>query len=155
MADRGNANAFAFPRSLIHEPNYRFSFSGLKTAVRYALVGQGAHDFSTLSISDKMKADVCASFQAAVVDVLASKSLRAVREQQCRRLIVGGGVAINQALRRRLTTDGVTHRFEVVLAPSKLCTDNAVMGALALEKRKRGEFASLDCDIHAGLQRGY
>ena len=71
------------------------------------------------------------------------------------RLIVGGGVAANRFLRHRLQEAADRDRFELTVAPMKLCTDNAVMGAIALEKIKRGEFASLDLDITPGLQRGF
>ena len=154
-AEQGDAKAYQFPRGMLKEPGYNFSFSGLKTAVRYALVGPGHQDFANLHITDEVKANVCASFEAAVVDVLVAKSAKAIREFDCDRLIVGGGVAMNKRLRTSLAETATKRKFEVVLAPPNLCTDNAVMGALALEKIKRGEFASLDQDIQPGLQRGF
>lgn len=154
-ASRGNRRAFAFPRSMIHDRNFNFSFSGLKTAVRYAITGPGQQDFSRLQLSEKTRADVCASFEAAVVEVLVVKSMRAVDQGECARLIVGGGVAMNAHLREMLEAESKRRGVELVLAPPKLCTDNAVMGALALEKMRRGEFAPLDQDIQPGLQRGF
>ncbi len=154
-AERGDAKAYQFPRGMLKEPGYNFSFSGLKTAVRYALVGPGHQDFKDLHVSDDVKANVCASFEASVVDVLVAKSAKAIREFGCERLIVGGGVALNKRLRASLAESAIKRGFEVVLAPPSLCTDNAVMGALALEKIKRGEFASLEQDIQPGLQRGF
>lgn len=155
LATRGNPRAHAFPRSMIRHDGFDFSFSGLKTAVRYSLVGPGRQDFSDLQTTDQERADVCASFEAAVVDVLVAKCRRAVRLHDCPRLIVGGGVAANRRLREQLTAAAEKDGFELVIAPPELCTDNAVMGAIAWEKVARGEFASLDLDITPGLQRGF
>lgn len=155
LAARGNPQAHAFPRSMIHHDGFDFSFSGLKTAVRYSLVGPGRQDFSELQTTDRQRADVCASFEAAVVDVLVAKCRRAVRLHNCPRLIVGGGVAANRRLRETLTSVAKQDGFELVIAPPELCTDNAVMGAIAWEKVARGEFASLDLDVTPGLQRGF
>ncbi len=154
-AQQGNDQAYAFPRSKQHDGSYDFSFSGLKTAVRYAIVGPGRQDFSTLELSEKVKADVCASFEAAVVDVLVAKSRRAVSACGVRRLLVGGGVAANGRLRRELNLAAQEDGFEVLIAPPELCTDNAVMGAIAWKKMDRGDFTSLDLDITPGLQRGF
>ncbi len=155
LALKGDRKAFAFPRSMIHDDNFEFSFSGLKTAVRYAIVGPGQQDFSKVKLAEQAKADLCASFETAVVDVLIAKCERAVKQYRCRRLIVGGGVAANGYLRQRLQESAAANDYELAIAPMKLCTDNAVMGAIALEKIKRGEFASLDLDITPGLQRGF
>lgn len=151
----GNASAYAFPRSMKNDASYDFSFSGLKTAVRYAIVGPGRQDFAALNLSDQTKADVCASFEAAVVDVLVSKSRRAVSKHRVKRLLVGGGVAANARLRSELAKAAEQDGFELVIAPPELCTDNAVMGAVAWKQIQRGDFASLELDITPGLQRGY
>ena len=155
LAARGNPQAYDFPRSMIHQKDYRFSFSGLKTAVRYAIAPPGSVDFSQIQVPESTQADLCASFQAAVVDVLVAKSVRAVNEHGVPRLIVGGGVAANPLLRQRMNEAAAKDGFEVVIAPPELCTDNAVMGAIAWEKIRRGEYASLDLDITPGLQRGF
>ena len=154
-AARGDANAYAFPRSMIHEPHFDFSFSGLKTAVRYALMGPGKQDFDNIRITEQTKENVCASFEAAVVDVLVAKAVKAVQKHQVSQLCVGGGVAANRVLRASLVDASTKYGFRLTIAPPELCTDNAVMGAIAWEKIKRGEFASLDLDIEPGLQRGY
>ena len=135
--------------------NFDFSLSGLKTAVRYAIVGPGHQDFSKVEITPQTKADLCASFETAAVDVLVKKSARAVKKLQCQRLIVGGGVAANGYLRDQLKHRAMLDGFELTIAPMNLCTDNAVMGAIALEKIKRNDFASLELDITPGLQRGF
>jgi N6-L-threonylcarbamoyladenine synthase len=155
LAAEGDREAYSFPRSMLKEEGFDFSFSGLKTAVRYAIVGPGQQDFSKVNVPSQTKADLCASFETAVVDVLVTKSERAIRKFGSERLIVGGGVAANPYLRKRLASSADRHHFEVKIAPMKLCTDNAVMGAIALEKIKRGEFASLELDITPGLQRGF
>ncbi|MDC0316908.1 tRNA (adenosine(37)-N6)-threonylcarbamoyltransferase complex transferase subunit TsaD [bacterium] len=155
LAESGNRNAFSFPRSLMKADNFDFSFSGLKTAVRYAIVGPGHQDFSKIEITGQTKSDLCASFETAAVDVLVYKSARAVKKLQSKRLIVGGGVAANGYLREQLKHRATLDGFELNIAPMNLCTDNAVMGAIALEKIKRHEFASLDLDITPGLQRGF
>ncbi|EMI55692.1 tRNA (adenosine(37)-N6)-threonylcarbamoyltransferase complex transferase subunit TsaD [Rhodopirellula sallentina] len=154
-AEKGDDQAFSFPRSKQHDGSYDFSFSGLKTAVRYAIVGPGRQDFSTLELSDEIKANVCASFEAAVVDVLVAKSRRAIREHGVPRLLVGGGVAANRRLRRQLEEVAEADGFDLVIAPPELCTDNAVMGAIAWKKIDRNDFATLDLDITPGLQRGF
>lgn len=155
LAQQGDPMAYSFPRSMIHDDHFNFSFSGLKTAVRYAIVGPGHQDFSQLEIPQQTKADICASFEAAVVDVLVAKCEAALQRCSCHTLIVGGGVAANGALRQRLQQSAQQQDFKLVVAPMKLCTDNAVMGAIALEKIKRGEFSTLDLDITPGLQRGF
>ncbi len=155
LAARGDRNSHAFPRPLMRSDNYDFSFSGLKTAVRYAIVGPGRQDFSNVELSDSEMENLCASFETAVVDVLVGKCVKAVKNLNSTRLIVGGGVAANRYLRDRLQQSADDLGFELVIAPMHLCTDNAVMGAIALEKIKRGEFADLDLDVTPGLQRGF
>ncbi len=154
-ARRGDRHAYDFPRSMLHQDNFDFSFSGLKTAVRYSLVGPGHQDFSKLELDEQKKADICASFETAVVDVLVGKAIKAVKKFRCDRLAVGGGVAANQYFRQRLDESANQNDVELIIAPIKLCTDNAVMGAIAWEKIRRGEFASLDLDVTPGLQRGF
>ncbi len=149
----GNAEAYQFPRSFIHDERLEFSFSGLKTAVRYAIAGTGAVDFSQLQLSKQTVADVAASFQAAVVDCLATKALQAIVHTGCHTLCVGGGVAANQLLRRRLERDAASAGVRLCISRPELCTDNAVMGAIAIEKYKAGDFDTLDLDIRAGTVR--
>lgn len=155
LALEGNRHAHSFPRSMLNQNNFDFSFSGLKTAVRYAIVGPGHQDFSQIDVPPGAKADLCASFEAAVVDVLVGKSERAVKQFNCGQLTVGGGVAANKYLRERLQESAARNGFRLTIAPMNLCTDNAVMGAIALEKIKRGEYAPLDLDVTPGLQRGF
>jgi N6-L-threonylcarbamoyladenine synthase len=135
-AKGGNPNAFPFPRAFIKDERLEFSFSGLKTAVLYA-----KRDNPGAS-----RADLAASFQEAVVDVLASKCRQAMRQSGLKRLAVGGGVIANQRLRTKLEAMCKEENAELFIPPMNLCTDNAAMAALAVEKWKLSQFASPDLD---------
>ena len=152
-AQDGDPKRFDFPRSFIREERLDFSFSGLKTAVRYSIAGQGKQDFARLQLDPQLVADVAASFEQAVVDCLVSKSIQACKQTGQRRLCVGGGVAANRVFRRDLEQAATDAGIELLIAPIQLCTDNAVMGGIALEKYHRQEFAGLDLDIIPGLIR--
>jgi N6-L-threonylcarbamoyladenine synthase len=154
LADAGNEHAIAFPRPLIDDPSrLDFSFSGLKTAVRYQLVGQGKHDFSRIELCDKRRADIAASFQRAVIDCLVAKARQAVKVTGLNRLCIGGGVAANRRFRELLKERFADSSCEVRFASPALCTDNAVMGALAWEKILSGQFDGLELDVNPGLVR--
>ena len=130
-----------------------FSFSGLKTAVRYEVAGQGQVDFTKLAIPEQKVSDVAASFQAAVVDCLAGKAMLALEQNAMSRLCVGGGVAANHVLRDRLQSECDTAGVTLHIAPFSLCTDNAVMGAIAIERLQAGLVEDLSLDISPGLMR--
>jgi N6-L-threonylcarbamoyladenine synthase len=144
-AANGNPAAFAFPRSFLHEDRLDFSFSGLKTAVRYALAGQDCAHPAPPEPGQR-RADLAASFQAAVVDVLVGKCRQALRRTGLKCLAVGGGVAANRPFRLALEAMGRQNRAEVIIPPLSLCTDNAAMAAVAVEKWRRQEWAALDLD---------
>ena len=153
-AASGDHRAFKFPRTFLNAPDrLQFSFSGLKTAVLYALLGPGNSDFSRLDISDQQKADVAASFEQAVVDCLVGKAFHAIAKTGLGRICVGGGVAANGRLRQQLAERCEKEEIELHIAPVELCTDNAVMGAIAVERYRAGLFEELDLDIVAGLLR--
>ena len=95
---------------------------------------------------DRCRADLAASFQQAVVDVLVAKCKLALTKTGLKRLAVGGGVTANRRLRAALEEMCSTIAAELFIPPMSLCTDNAAMAALAVEKWKRGEFAPLDLD---------
>lgn len=147
QAEHGNPTAIEFPRSMLHDASYNFSFSGLKTAVLYFLRKN----------PQPRVADVCASFQEAVVDVLVGKTLRAAVERRVRTVSASGGVSINGRLRKALTTGCADHGLQLLLAPPRLCTDNAAMiAALAyykLQSGKRSDF-SLEVAPSMGLGAG-
>lgn len=153
LAERGDPKAFRFPRSFLHEDRLDFSFSGLKTAVRYEVAGPGQVDFSQLEIPERRKADLAASFEAAVVDCLVAKSVQATVRTGLTALCVGGGVAANRKLRANLTKACAARGIDLVVAPPDWCTDNAAMGAVAIERWKHGRFDDLDLDVLAGLFR--
>ena len=149
----GNPKAHSFPRSFLHEPRLDFSFSGLKTAVRYAIGGPGCSDLAGIQLDDQQIADLSASFEQAVVDCLVAKSIAAVQASGLDHLCVGGGVAANRVLREQLQIRCEENDLKLHIAPLELCTDNAVMGAIAIERFKAGLFEDLDLDIKPGLVR--
>ncbi len=141
-AREGNASRFDLPRSMQCSGDHNFSFSGLKTAVRYLLPQTTPADLC----------DLCAAFQAAVVEVLASKAVHAARV--CRRdlIAVSGGVACNAALREQLTSEAVGKGLEVVFAEPRLCADNAAMiGYAAAQRWQAGQRSSMAEDIFPTL----
>ena len=140
----GDPKAFAFPRSFIHQDRLDFSFSGLKTAVLYALHGPGISQGPLPT--GILRADLAASFQQAVVDVVVGKCRQALRATGLKRLAVGGGVSANQALRSALEAMARRDAIELFIPPLDLCTDNAAMAAIAVEKWNAKEFAELDLD---------
>ena len=152
-AKAGHADAFAFPRTFLHEDRLDFSFSGLKTAVLYAAYGIHGAKVQPPPLDDARRADLAASFQAAVVDVLAGKACQALQRTGYTSLCVGGGVAANQPFREKLEALSRKRRFDLHIAPRELCTDNAAMGGLGWELVDQGRFAPLDLDVSPGLIR--
>lgn len=152
-AQRGNPHAYPFPRTFANEPQrLQFSFSGLKTALRYVVQPPGGTPLDVQQVL-RVRDDLAASFQAAVVDVLAAKCSHALERTNRRILCVGGGVAANGRLRAHLQELALSRGVRLYIAPRELCTDNAVMGALAAERLRAGQHDPLDLDIAAGLVR--
>ena len=150
----GDPGRYPLPRPLLDDPGrLDFSFSGLKTAVRYALSGPQRTAVDPQESSPQVIADMAASFQQAVVDCLVGKSVLALERYGMETLCVGGGVAANKPFRRRLEEAAEESGFRLFVPPLSLCTDNAVMGAIALERAKAGLYEDLDLDIRAGLIR--
>jgi N6-L-threonylcarbamoyladenine synthase len=145
VAAAGNAQRFAFPRPLLGRRGCDFSFSGLKTAVAQEVARHGAGALPT-----QVAADIAASFQRAVADVLADRSRHAMammreRAPGARVLIVAGGVAANGAIRAALAEVAAAHGFGLVAPPVRLCTDNAVMVAwTGIERLRLGLADKLD-----------
>jgi N6-L-threonylcarbamoyladenine synthase len=145
IAKDGDPAAFQFPRSFIHEDRLDFSFSGLKTAVLYAVRGKDlTHPNPTPT--GKHRADLAASFQQAVIDVLVEKSRQALKRTGLSRLAVGGGVAANRTFRLALESMVLDEKGELLIPPLEWCTDNAAMAAMAVEKWKLQRWAPLDLD---------
>ena len=150
----GDKTKYDFPRPMLKDrETLNLSFSGLKTAVRYTIAPQGQVDFKTLDLEPQLVADVSASFQQAVIDCLVGKTVLALEQTDIKMLCVGGGVAANRELRGQLEEAVSSMGVELHIAPFELCTDNAVMGAIAFERLKAGITESLDLDIKAGLVR--
>ena len=134
LAREGNAGAYPLPRPMIDSDDLDLSFSGLKTAValRAREIAHGA-DPSRLSTHDK--ADLAASFQTAVVDVLVAKSLRALDATGMSSLVIAGGVGANQKLRERLTEALLARGAKAYFPEPRFCTDNGAMIAMAAAMR--------------------
>jgi N6-L-threonylcarbamoyladenine synthase len=139
LARQGNPMYVRFPRSYLEQGSFDFSFSGLKTAVLYYLRDHGLLRDSRLvpsggstkiehsELSGSLLPDLCASFQAAVVDVLAEKTIRAAEQYKVKDIGVAGGVSANSELRRRMKEEGQKSRFRVHFPKTDYCTDNGAM----------------------------
>jgi N6-L-threonylcarbamoyladenine synthase len=152
-AQGGNPEAFHFPRSFLREERLAFSFSGLKTALRYTALGQPGSSQPPPALTSERIADLAASYQEAIVDVLIGKSQQALQRYRLNTLCIGGGVAANARFRERLIDLEQRIGLQVLIAPPALCTDNAAMGGLAWELYRAGDFSPLDVDVVPGLVR--
>ncbi len=126
LGQGGNPTAHAFPRSMLVNGNFDFSFSGIKSAVRRHL--EKNSDWNTC---EKLQADIAASFQEAVVDVLIKKCLHAAEREGLERLVLTGGVAANGCLRDRMFSEAQKQGFTAFAPDPVFCTDNAAMIASA------------------------
>ncbi|ASI47641.1 tRNA (adenosine(37)-N6)-threonylcarbamoyltransferase complex transferase subunit TsaD [Anaplasma ovis str. Haibei] len=139
---KGDAHRFPFPRALKSKPGCNFSFSGLKTAVRYAIAREGRLDNQAVY-------DVCASFQQCVSEILVSRIANAMAaakasDSSISKIVVSGGVAANNFLRGSIHKCANTLGFDAVFPPQELCTDNGIMvGWAGLENLRSGNFSSL------------
>jgi len=134
LAQAGNPAAHDFPRPLMNDANDDFSFSGLKTSVRYFI-----RDHPELLEDTQKICDLCASVQAAIIEVLVTKTIRAAKRLGLRCITASGGVTCNSALRHELTRACAARGFKLRLAEKSLCTDNAGMiGILAERKLAHG-----------------
>lgn len=141
-AREGDPQRFDLPRSMIGSGDANFSFSGLKTAVRYLLP----------KVEGEALADVCASFQRAVVDVLVAKTVAAAREAGHSLVTVSGGVSCNQELRKRMSLGCEKAGLALRFAEPQLCTDNAAMIAFAaMQRLEHGDATSLTTEIDPNL----
>jgi N6-L-threonylcarbamoyladenine synthase len=178
-ARNGDPHRHRFPRPLLDDQErLDFSFSGLKTAVRYLVVGpgklgaesrergagsgeQGAGSGEqgnvvtprSMLLAPSSVADIAASFQEAVVDCLVGKAELALERTGFATLCVGGGVAANGRFRARLEESAARRDYTLYVPPRALCTDNAVMGAIAIERFRAGKFEDLSLDIYPGQER--
>lgn len=132
LATEGNPAAFEFPRPLLAEPNFDFSFSGLKTSVRYFL-----EKHPDLADDPQALRDLCASVQAAIVEVLVAKTVRAARQLGVKCVTASGGVSCNSGLRRELELRCAKRGLRLRVAEKRLCTDNAAMIGVLAERQIR------------------
>jgi N6-L-threonylcarbamoyladenine synthase len=152
VAKDGNPKAISFPRTMLAKDSLDFSFSGLKTAVLYHCCGKDMKGGNRVDkMSQKEIADIAASFQAAVVDVLVKKTQMAADKIDAKTILLGGGVAANNHLRNELDKMAKETGRVLLVAPKKYCTDNAVMiASLAYHKYKAGLFADMSLEAKAG-----
>ena len=130
LAENGNPKAYDFPRPLINDANDDFSFSGLKTSIRYFL-----RDHPDLLNDAQRVRDLCASVQAAIVDVLVTKTIKAAKRLRVSCVTASGGVTCNRALRRDLAAACKKAGLKLLLAETSLCTDNAAMIGILAERK--------------------
>ena len=143
LAHQGQ-DVYDFPRAMIKDDNLEFSFSGLKSAFI------NLHHNAQQKGEELVLEDLCASFQAAVMDILLVKTKKALEKYPVKSLVVAGGVAANQGLRERLAEE--IRDVEVIIPPLRLCGDNAGMIALAAAiEYEKGNFASLDLNAKPSL----
>jgi N6-L-threonylcarbamoyladenine synthase len=136
LAERGDASRYRLPRPMIASGDLNFSFSGLKTAV-LTIERRGIAD-------EQARADLAASFQAAIVDVLVAKCMQALESTGMTRLVVAGGVGANTALRDRLVEKTSSLGAHAYFPPARLCTDNGAMIAFAASLKHRDADAPLE-----------
>jgi len=147
LAEQGNPKAYDFPRPLLHDANDDFSFSGLKTSVRYFI-----RDNPTLLDDPQKIRDLCASVQAAIVEVLVKKTIRTAKREQVRCITASGGVTCNRGLRSELERACKKNGFTLRLAEKNLCTDNAAMIGILAERKLLAKVSlpALDEEIKPG-----
>ena len=144
MAREGDPERFDFPRSMIDSGDFHFSFSGLKTSVRYLI--------PKLAANERLE-DVCASFQEAVVDVLVAKTIAAARHARRKIVAMSGGVSCNSRLREKMAAACAGARLELLVAEARLCTDNAAMIAfVALHRLLKKNYSPVSVDIDPNLR---
>jgi len=149
LAKQGDPAAIEFPRPMLDSGDYQFSFSGIKTAVRYYV--ENAKSSGTMPPIE----NIAASFQAAVVDVLVQKTLNAAEDTGARVIGAGGGVLANRRLRARLADETDRRGLDLYVPSPRLCVDNgAMIGAAAVYRLERGEATPWGAGVDPGLRLG-
>jgi len=150
LAKEGNPAAIKFPRTYLEGSPYDFSFSGIKTSVLYFL-----RDLHLAELSREQLADICASFQASIVEVLVAKTMSAAREFGVGDIAVAGGVSANSALRLAVSRAADEAKIRLFLPAMQFCTDNgAMIAAVGHRKFLRGLFSPLSETTVSGLELG-
>ncbi|MFO0838918.1 MAG: tRNA (adenosine(37)-N6)-threonylcarbamoyltransferase complex transferase subunit TsaD [Phycisphaerae bacterium] len=154
LAVGGDPRAIRFPRAWLSEPHANFSFSGIKTAVMYHVFGPAQKYGDIAHLRERDKANIAASFQAAVVETLVRKAVDAAQRAGVNHVVVGGGVAANGALRRDLARACAERGAQLTLTPAEYCGDNAAMiAALGFHRLRAGMLNDLSFQPRAGLRR--
>ena len=149
LAKEGNPQAISFPRAHVEGAAYDFSFSGLKSAVLNYL------NITQMKQEEMNLADIAASFQAAVVDVLVAHTILAAKNYGLHQVAIAGGVASNSYLRSQMLTACQTNGFELYYPSPIYCTDNAAMiGAAAYYEYQKGKYSKLDLNAVPNLRLG-
>jgi N6-L-threonylcarbamoyladenine synthase len=150
LAKQGNPKAYIFPRPMIRSKDLDFSYSGLKTSVLYQMREIGE------SVTDQDRANVAASFEAAVVDSLAGKLVQALNSREYTSILLAGGVAANSALRARIQQEADAHSLPLYTAPQALCGDNATMigqaGVYAYEAGRKKNWREVDAIARMSIE---
>jgi N6-L-threonylcarbamoyladenine synthase len=144
LSQSGSVGTFHFPRALIHEDGFNFSFSGLKTAAQNLL------NKMTPPEKEQNINHLCASYQKAITDVLVDRIKKAILKYKVKSISVTGGVSANSSLRAEIEALARSYGVQLAIPPLRYCTDNAAMIARAgMERLKRGESSSLDLKVLA------
>ncbi len=161
LAAEGDPNAIKFPRPMVHEKNYEFSFSGLKTSVLYYLKNFGNSHSERSEESDKpytlypiphtLISNIAASFQSAAIDVLVKKTMRAVRAFGAKSVFLCGGVAANKTLRSELEKHSNQNGAQFFAPDFEYNTDNAAMIAVAAYMRRKSRKKSYSIEANSNL----
>ena len=150
FAKDGNPNAIKFPRPYASENDFNFSFSGIKTSVLYYLRDNKLRD---TIIPDQLRADICASFQSSVVDVLVQKTIRAAKHFGVKDIAVAGGVSANSYLRNEMKKAADYNELQLFIPKLEYCTDNGAMIAeVGYRKFRRSMFSPIHVTAIANLE---
>jgi N6-L-threonylcarbamoyladenine synthase len=150
LAREGNPAAINFPRTYLEDSPFDFSFSGIKTSVLYYLRDNCAHE-----LSREQLADICASFQASIVEVLVGKTINAAKKFNVQHVAVAGGVSANSALRSAMSRAAGEATLRLFIPRPQYCTDNgAMIAAVGYRKFLRGSFSPLSETTVSGLELG-
>jgi N6-L-threonylcarbamoyladenine synthase len=150
-AKDGNKTKYDFPRSMLHSGDYDFSFSGLKTSVRYFLQKKFPNGIPNEAIPD-----ISASVQAAIVDVLVNKTINAAREYKVKHIVIAGGVSANSSLREEMINHAAKYNIDCIAPDMDYCMDNAAMIGYIAEKKYQDNpdaFKYLDFVVSANALR--
>lgn len=149
LSKKGNPSAIKFPQPFLGKESFDFSFSGLKTAVvNYIQSNKGMKE----DLPDDLIYDIVSSFQNVVVEILVKKTINAAKKQGLRRIVISGGVASNQYLRRKMRERAKEEKMKVYIPSPSLCTDNAAMvGVIGYEYLKRGRKSNLSINAYSTI----